>query len=114
MRKIGFITCADLSRYNVSPRNPLLTYDDQTACDHLMSHGYDVKPVVWGTPAFEILNQRFDLLIVRSAWDYMDSEQNRVGFLAWLKELDDHQVPVANSYQVLRWNLDKHYLRDLQ
>lgn len=111
--RIGFITCADLSRYFVSKKNPLFTHDDQVACDFLTERGILVHPVPWGTPVASIVDQ-FNLLIVRSPWDYMDSEQNRLDFFEWLGELEACRVPVANPYSVLKWNLDKHYLRELK
>lgn len=114
MLKIGFITCADLSRYFVSPDNPLLTHDDQLAFDELTARGCHVDTVVWGTSVSKVKAQEFDLLIVRSPWDYFDSDDNRRNFLDWLKALKDSGIHVANNYDVLKWSLDKHYLRELE
>jgi glutathione synthase/RimK-type ligase-like ATP-grasp enzyme len=111
--RVGFITCSDLSRYFVSDKNPLFTHDDQVAADFLNSHGVSVTPVVWGSPV-DLIKSNYDLLIVRSPWDYMDSEEKRIGFFNWLRELDSAGVRLLNSFPVLQWNLDKHYLRDLE
>lgn len=50
----------------------------------------------------------FDLALVRSAWDYVP---RRDDFLAWARALP---CPLANSADVLAWNTDKRYLRDLE
>ena len=48
----------------------------------------------------------YDVVVVRSCWDYID---RRDDFLAWAA-----QVPnLLNSADVLRWNTDKVYLREL-
>jgi glutathione synthase/RimK-type ligase-like ATP-grasp enzyme len=111
--KIGFITCADLSRYFPSAHNPLLTHDDQAAADALATRGHDVLPVVWGAPAEQLVAGGLDLLVIRSPWDYMDSRGNATGFLAWLEALERAGLRVQNPLSVVRWNLDKHYLADL-
>ena len=113
MLKIGFITCADLSKYNVSKKNPLFTHDDQLAYDFLLEKNIHVEPVIWGSDVEQIIQEAFDLLIVRSVWDYSISESHTKNFFAWLKELEKHKVSVVNNYDILRWNLDKHYLYEL-
>jgi len=50
----------------------------------------------------------FDLALVRSAWDYVP---RRDEFLAWARALP---CPLANSADVLTWNTDKVYLRELE
>lgn len=111
--KIGFITCADLSRYFPSADNPLLTHDDQAAADALAARGHDVQPVVWGTPVQQLVGEGLDLLVIRSPWDYMDSRENAAGFLTWLGALERAGLQLQNPLSVVRWNLDKHYLADL-
>ncbi len=107
---IGFITCADLSRYFPSRENPLLSHDDQAAADALEERGYEVEPVVWGEPPELLESRSLSLLVVRSPWDYMDTPEKRRGFLGWLEELHARGLPVENPVPVIRWNLDKHYL----
>lgn len=48
----------------------------------------------------------FDLVVVRSTWDYA---ARRDEFLAWA----DSVPRLLNPAVVLRWNTDKHYLREL-
>ena len=48
--------------------------------------------------------------IFRSTWDYFDQFSN---FRNWLDLVKD-QCYLINPYQQINWNLDKHYLIDLQ
>ena len=53
---------------------------------------------------------RFDALVFRSTWDYMD----RIGeFRNWLDRVEG-RTTLLNRPELIRWNLDKHYLDDLQ
>jgi glutathione synthase/RimK-type ligase-like ATP-grasp enzyme len=61
-------------------------------------------PAVWDDGGVEWAE--FDLVVVRSTWDYPD---RRDEFLAWAES-----VPrILNSPDVLRWNTDKAYLGSL-
>jgi glutathione synthase/RimK-type ligase-like ATP-grasp enzyme len=62
------------------------------------------EAVVWDDPAADW--GRHDLVVVRSTWDYT---LRREEFLAWAGA-----VPrLFNGVDVLRWNTDKRYLREL-
>ena len=50
----------------------------------------------------------FDAVVIRGTWDYIDARDE---FLAWASSLP---VPLANPADVLRWNTDKRYLRELE
>lgn len=52
---------------------------------------------------------RFDLTVLRSTWDYVDRIDE---FLAWARRCAT-QTQLANPADVVAWNTDKHYLRDL-
>jgi len=72
----------------------------------LRDRGVDAVPVVWhgdDDPA------AFDLLVIRSPWDYPERADD---FAAWL-ERASAATRVLNPPAVVRWNLDKHYLCDL-
>ena len=67
--------------------------------------GTTSEVVVWDDPAVDW--EAFDLVVVRSCWDYVP---RRAEFLAWAAA-----VPrLANPAPVLRWNTDKTYLRELE
>ena len=52
---------------------------------------------------------RFDLALLRSAWDYTERLPQ---FLAWVEQTAARTL-LLNPPAVVRWNSDKHYLREL-
>lgn len=52
----------------------------------------------------------FDLALLRSPWDY---SQRLAEFLLWAERAATH-ARLLNPAAVVRWNTDKHYLRDLE
>lgn len=52
----------------------------------------------------------FRCAVFRSTWDYFDRLSD---FLTWLDRVGE-QIPLCNSMRLVRWNLDKHYLADLE
>jgi glutathione synthase/RimK-type ligase-like ATP-grasp enzyme len=70
----------------------------------LAARGVDARPAVWD--ATKVDWSAFDLVVVRSTWDYPDRLEE---FLAWAES-----VPrLLNAPEVLRWNTDKRYLAAL-
>jgi glutathione synthase/RimK-type ligase-like ATP-grasp enzyme len=67
--------------------------------------GGDVTFAVWDDPAVDWSS--FDLVVVRSTWDY---QERRDAFLAWARAIGDRLV---NPPEILAWNTDKRYLREL-
>lgn len=66
----------------------------------------DAVPVVWDDPSVDW--SAFDLVLVRSTWDYTGRREQ---FVAWAESLGDRLV---NPPAVIRWNTDKRYLADLE
>jgi glutathione synthase/RimK-type ligase-like ATP-grasp enzyme len=67
----------------------------------LAARGVEASPAVWDDPGTDWAG--FDLVVIRSTWDYPD---RRADFLGWAESLPH----VLNSASVLRWNTDKRYL----
>jgi glutathione synthase/RimK-type ligase-like ATP-grasp enzyme len=77
--------------------------DHLAALDALRRLGIDATTQIWDDP---IEWDAFDMVLVRSTWDYTDRLDE---FLAWAR-----RVPrLENPANVLEWNTDKHYLADL-
>jgi len=87
-------TCAG---ENVDDDSPLLL-------DALADEGLDAALAVWDDPSVDW--DRFDLVVVRSTWDYA---ARRDQFLAWARA----RARLANPYPVIEYSSDKHYLADL-
>jgi glutathione synthase/RimK-type ligase-like ATP-grasp enzyme len=67
----------------------------------LAAREVDALPAIWDDAAVDW--NGFDLVVVRSTWDYPD---RRDEFLGWAESLRR----VLNAPEVLRWNTDKRYL----
>jgi len=69
--------------------------------------GVDAEVVQWGS---DTAWASFDGVVVRNTWDYIF---DRDGFLAWAESVAT-ETALANAVDVLRWNTDKRYLRELE
>jgi glutathione synthase/RimK-type ligase-like ATP-grasp enzyme len=54
--------------------------------------------------------RRFDAVLIRSCWDY---HLRTSEFLDWVERLDALGVTLFNPSALVRWNVEKYYLRDL-
>jgi glutathione synthase/RimK-type ligase-like ATP-grasp enzyme len=93
--KIALATCAEVP-----------SGDDEAGplTEALAAHGVEAQPAVWDDRSIDW--DRFDLVVVRSTWDYPGRREK---FLAWAEGLPH----VLNPPRVLRWNTDKRYLEVL-
>lgn len=89
-------TCAEV---------PDLDVDDVPLVALLAARGASASPAVWTDPAAAGWEEA-DLVVVRSTWDYYP---RRDAFLRWAAGLPR----VLNGADVLAWNTDKSYLREL-
>lgn len=89
-------------------RQPTLTDDDRPLIAAFDASGVSSSAVRWDDTSFHW--SRLDGVVIRSCWDY----HLRVNeFDAWLGELDRASVPVFNPVPLVRWNMNKRYLREL-
>ena len=93
--RIALVTTDHLGRFDTDL--PLLV-------EAAERHGVTAEVVVWHDPAVEW--NRFDLVVIRSCWDYITRLEE---FLAWAESIPH----LHNGIDVLRWNTDKEYLREL-
>ena len=75
----------------------------------LARSGVDATTAVWNDPGVDWA--AFDLVLASGAWDNIHHVD---AFLAWVDGVAASGVPVRNSPAMLRWNIDKHYLQDLE
>ncbi len=69
--------------------------------------GIELEYRVWSDP--EVSWAAYDLVVVRSTWDYLDHIEQ---FHAWLARVD-RLGSLHNPAAVIGWNLDKRYLGEL-
>lgn len=74
--------------------------------DAFARRAIDLELVPWGSDRDW---SAFDGVVIRTTWDYID---DRTGFLEWA-EVVAATSRLANPVDVLAWNTDKRYLRDL-
>jgi glutathione synthase/RimK-type ligase-like ATP-grasp enzyme len=98
--KLGLLTCKRLSQ---------LTEADQKIQAMLMQRGIQADALVWDDAEIEWEN--YDLLIFRNTWDYYEKETE---FRLWLDHIEKMKIPTLNSIDVVKKNIHKFYLRDLE
>ena len=81
--------------------------DDQLLLPALTNQGLAFEIAVWDDPSVDW--QRFDLVLIRSTWDY---SPRREEFISWLINVSA-QTNLVNPVGVIAWSSDKHYLNDL-
>ena len=99
MIKCAFLTMDDEAGFVI---------DDEHAYEPLADLGWQVSAVSWRQK--EIPWGEFDAVIIRSTWDYPPLLTE---FLQVLEEIDQ-QTRLANTLDIVHWNLNKTYLRDLE
>jgi glutathione synthase/RimK-type ligase-like ATP-grasp enzyme len=94
-RRVALATCREFA--NLDP-------DDARLLAPLARLGVTAVPAVWDDRGVDWA--RFDLVVLRSTWDYTKKPAE---FLAWV----DRLPRVLNPPAAVRWSSDKHYLRHL-
>ena len=82
-------------------------YDMAPLLAALRAAGTDAHEVDWDDAAIDW--GRFDLVLLRSTWDYFE---RLAEFLDWAARVAE-STRLLNPLAVLRWNTDKHYLAEL-
>jgi hypothetical protein len=93
--RVALVTCAEL---------PDLDPDDRLLIGPLAGHGVTAVPAVWDDPTVDW--DGFDLVVLRSPWDY---STRREEFVAWAQTVGR----LANPAKVVTDNTDKRYLAGL-
>ena len=86
---------------------PDLDDDGSLLLGALARQGMHAEPAVWTDEG--VTWSSYDAVVVRSTWDYF---HRRAEFLEWTERVAA-VTRLANSAEVLRWNTDKTYLREL-
>jgi hypothetical protein len=73
----------------------------------LQAAGVRMEVVDWDDPTVQW--ESFDLALLRSTWDYTERLRE---FLVWV-DATARRTTLLNPPSIVRWNTDKHYLREL-
>lgn len=82
--------------------------EDQLMVDALKKEGLNAIKKAWSDPDFDWSSTK--AILFRTTWDYADRFSE---FSDWLIDVS-LKTKLINSYDLLVWNLDKHYLNDLK
>lgn len=82
--------------------------DDDLAIQPLGELGVAVETISWRQT--ERAWSDFELVVIRTPWDYQSSPDE---FLAVLETIES-QTRLENPLDIVRWNLDKRYLREME
>lgn len=99
MKQIAFATYSS---------EPDLYKGDQLLIRPLLRRQIEVSAVAWDDPETDWT--QYDAVLIRTTWDY---HLRIAEFCAWLNHLESIQVPILNPLSLLRWNMNKQYLREL-
>ncbi|REC43455.1 ATP-grasp domain-containing protein [Chryseobacterium pennipullorum] len=82
--------------------------EDTELIQFLLNKGLDVVATIWNDD--EVDWSSFDVAVIKSPWDY---HNHLPEFLDWLDNLEKLGIKVLNPIEMIRWNSDKHYLKDV-
>lgn len=99
MRRCAFLTTDRLEGF--------VTYDGLLH-EPLARRGWAVDEVPWRTAADW---DAYEVVVIRSPWDYQHAPD---AFLDVLETIDRSKARLENPLDLVRWNLRKTYLRDLE
>ncbi len=97
--RLALATCAEL---------PQLDPDDHLLRDALTARGVASDVVVWDDPTVDW--GAYPHVLIRSTWDYTDRPAQ---FTDWTRRVEQTST-LLNPSDVVAWNIDKTYLRDLE
>ncbi|MFM5923262.1 MAG: RimK family alpha-L-glutamate ligase [Novosphingobium sp.] len=109
MPRIAFLACPDTLPGSPSRRPDAFEHDLLfDSLERGLGGSADLIAIDWRAPIEELI--RFDFAYLGTPWDYTEAKDE---FLARLAALEAAGVKVCNPVEVIRWNADKSYLREL-
>ena len=111
MTHIAILRCEKLPSFITweIPNWDELFEEDNLLIRGFEAQGFRASPVVWSDPNIDW--DQFDIALIRSTWDYLDASEH---FLNVLSKIESSSCRLFNPLSVVRWNMDKHYLLDLE
>lgn len=93
---------------NQTPYTANIFEEDRLLSEALAHRGIRSRRVDWSRT--DVDWSAFSAVVLRTPWDYFDRFE---AFSRWLDGLQRHPC-VLNDLSTLRWNIDKHYLAELE
>lgn len=102
--KIAFITYNGSARYSAANG-----FDEiHDLLPFLQGKGLDIHAEIWDDPLADW--SKYDIALLRMPWDYTQKFEK---FKEWLSKIEALGIRLLNDYDTVRWNLDKHYLQEI-
>ena len=109
MTDITLLTCrAYYKPDNITPYIQNILLEQELLKSAFESQGLKVDITYWDNPSYEW--QQTKSVLFRTVWDYFERFDE---FWEWLEQVKT-KTRLINSYELIKWNIDKHYLRDLK
>ncbi len=83
--------------------------DDELATGPLRDLGWDVETVSWRSIVTDWT--QYEAVVMRTPWDYHEVPDE---FLDALKKIEASGTRLENSLEIVKWNLNKTYLQELE
>jgi hypothetical protein len=109
-KPIAFLACAGTLPDSPERRSDAFEHDHQVAAlrGGLAGSGVELVEINWRAPLLDFAG--FGMALVGTPWDYAEAKDE---FLAKLAALEASGLVLCNPLNVLRWNADKLYLKEL-
>ena len=108
MTDITLLTCrAYYKPDNVTPYIQNILLEQELLKSAFEAQGLKVDITYWDNPTYEW--QETKSVLFRTIWDYFERFDE---FWEWLEQVKT-KTRLINSYELIIWNIDKHYLKDL-
>ena len=109
MTDITLLTCrAYYKPDNVTPYIQNILLEQELLKSAFEAQGLKVDITYWDNPSYKWHQTKS--VIFRTVWDYFERFDE---FWEWLEQVKT-KTRLINSYELIKWNIDKHYLRDLK
>lgn len=83
--------------------------DDELAIPALNELGWNVDTISWRDSSVDWSD--FEVTVIRTTWDYQRYPDE---FVSVLESIENSSSHLENSVEIVKWNLDKRYLRELR
>lgn len=108
MTDITLLTCrAYYKPDNVTPYIQNILLEQELLKSAFEAQGLKVDITYWDNPTYEW--QETKSVLFRTIWDYFERFDE---FWEWLEQVKT-KTRLINSYEHIKWNIDKHYLKDM-
>ncbi len=102
--KIAIVTYQELNVFKSDVPN-----EDEMLLNLFHHKGYSPSYTIWDDESVDW--SQYDALIIKSTWDYFFDKIDR--FYQWLEHIQSLGLRCFNAPDLVRWNADKIYLKDI-